>query len=148
MASPISENNAATPPSADQAIRVQVVTPERIVVDEWVRQVVVPLPDGEYGIAKNHDPVIARLGFGPLRLKSPTTQRNYYVDGGFLQLRDNMVVVLTNKAVESGSLSAGQIEQDIQAARSRSATTDSAIETRMMELDKLRSRLRLAKQTK
>ena len=148
MASAVTEKSSNTPPSADQSIRVQVVTPERIVVDEWVKQVTVPLPDGEYGIAKNHDPVIARLGFGPLRLKSPSAQRSYFLDGGFLQLRDNIVVILTNKAVESSSLNSAQIDQEIQSARSRPAASDSDIETRLTDLAKLRARLRLAKQSK
>lgn len=148
MATATTEKSGNTPPSADQSIRVQVVTPERIVVDEWVKQVTVPLPDGEYGIAKNHDPVIARLGFGPLRLKTPSSQRNYFLDGGFLQLRDNTVVILTNKAVESGSLNSGQIDQELQATRSRAAASDSEIDARLTDLAKLRARLRLAKQTK
>lgn len=148
MATATTEKSGNTPPSADQSIRVQVVTPERIVVDEWVKQVTVPLPDGEYGIAKNHDPVIARLGFGPLRLKTPSSQRNYFLDGGFLQLRDNTVVILTNKAVESSSLNAGQIDQELQSTRSRAAASDSEIDARLTDLAKLRARLRLAKQTK
>ena len=81
MASAAPENRSTTAPSSDQSIRLQVVTPERIVIDEWVKQVVIPLPDGEYGIAKNHDPVIARLGFGALRLNSPTGQRRYFLNG-------------------------------------------------------------------
>jgi len=39
MASAAPENRTTTAPSADQSIRLQVVTPERIVIDEWVKQV-------------------------------------------------------------------------------------------------------------
>ena len=148
MSSATTENRMNTAPSSDQSIRLQVVTPERIVIDEWVKQVIVPLPDGEYGIAKNHDPVIAKLGFGALRLSSPSGQRRYFLNGGFLQLRDNIVVILTDKAVEAGSLNVAQLEQEIQATRSKSAHTDTDIDSRLVSLEKLRSRLRLARQTK
>jgi F-type H+-transporting ATPase subunit epsilon len=148
MATATTESRSDTPPSADLVIRCQVVTPERVVVDEWVKQVIVPLPDGEFGIAKNHDPVIARLGYGSLRMKLATLDRTFYLDGGFLQIRDNHVVILTNRAVDVTSLSAEQIERDLTAAKTKPATDDSAISAKLIELDKLRTRLRLAKRSK
>lgn len=148
MSTGSTETRSDTPPSPDQAIRCQVVTPERIVLDEWVRQVVVPLPDGEFGIARNHDPVIARLGYGSLRLKLASLEKNYYLDGGFLQIRDNHVVILTNRAQEATGLRAEEIEKDLAAAKSRAASDDVSIEARLVEIDKLRTRLRLAKRTK
>lgn len=144
MSTGSTEKSRDTPPSADQTIRCQVVTPERIVVDEWVSQIVVPLPDGEYGIARNHDPVIARLGFGSFRYKSSGTQRSYFIDGGFLQIRDNVVVILTNRAVDVASLNASQIDQELAAAKARPARNDAEINARLVDLDKLRSRRRLA----
>ncbi len=148
MSTGSTETRSDTPPSPDLAIRCQVVTPERIVLDEWVRQVVVPLPDGEFGIARNHDPVIARLGYGSLRLKLASLDKNYYLDGGFLQIRDNHVVILTNRAVEASGLRAEEIEKDLAAAKSRSASDDASIEARLVDIDKLRARLRMAKRTK
>lgn len=148
MSTGTTETRSDTPPSPDLAIRCQVVTPERIVLDEWVRQVVVPLPDGEFGIAKNHDPVIARLGYGSLRLKLASIEKNFYLDGGFLQIRDNHVVILTNRAQESSGLKAEDIERDLATAKVRPATDDASITARLVEIDKLRTRLRLAKRTK
>lgn len=148
MSTGSTETRSDTPPSPDLAIRCQVVTPERIVLDEWVRQVVVPLPDGEFGIAKNHDPVIARLGYGSLRLKLASLDKNYFLDGGFLQIRDNHVVILTNRAQEATGLRAEEIEKDLATAKSRPASDDASIEARLVEIDKLRTRLRMAKRTK
>ncbi|RLT08135.1 MAG: ATP synthase F1 subunit epsilon [Planctomycetota bacterium] len=148
MASASTENRPNQSPSSEYSIRVQVVTPERIVIDEWVKQVVVPLPDGEFGIAKNHDPIIAKLGFGTLKLIGSSGSRKFFLNGGFVQLRDNQVVILTDKAVEAGSLNVSQIEQDLQTARSQSASSDAEIDLRLLNLEKLRSRLRLAKQSK
>ncbi|MFM1801657.1 MAG: synthase epsilon chain, sodium ion specific [Planctomycetota bacterium] len=143
-----SEINSKTTAPPDLPIRCQVVTPERIVVDEWVSQVVLPLPDGEYGIAKNHDPVIARLGYGSFRMKSGNTVRKFYVDGGFLQIRDNMVSILTNRAVDVSSLNITDIDQQIAATKSRSANSDELISSRLIDLDKLRVRRRLASSSK
>ena len=57
-------------------------------------------------------------------------------------------MILTDKAVEAGSLNVAQLEQEIQTARSKSAHSDIEIESRLVNLEKLRARLRLAKQTK
>jgi F-type H+-transporting ATPase subunit epsilon len=139
-----SETNTKSTPPPDLPIRCQVVTPERIVVDEWVSQVIVPLPDGEFGIAKNHDPVIARLGYGSFRMKAGSASRNYYVDGGFLQIRDNIVVILTNRAVDVSSLNAAQIDEEIATVKGRTTHSAADLEGRMIDLDKLRTRRRLA----
>jgi F-type H+-transporting ATPase subunit epsilon len=144
MSTGSTEKSRESSPSADLPIRCQVVTPERIVVDEWVSQIIVPLPDGEFGIARNHDPVIARLGYGSFRFKSSGSQRSYFIDGGFLQIRDNVVVILTNRAVDVANLNAAQIDQEIASVKSRSARNDAEISARMTDLDKLRSRRRLA----
>lgn len=148
MSTGLTEPRSDTPPSPELAIRCQVVTPERIVLDEWVKQVVVPLPDGEFGIGKNHDPVIARLGYGSLRLKLASIDKVYYLDGGFLQIRDNHVVILTNRAQEASGLRVETLERELEAARSKVANDDASIEARLTEVDKLRARLRIAKRTK
>jgi F-type H+-transporting ATPase subunit epsilon len=59
----------------------------------------VPMIDGELGIAHNRVPLIGRLGFGELRITQGGQVKHYYVDGGFVQVRDNVVTVLTSKAV-------------------------------------------------
>ena len=72
-----------------------VVTPEKAVLDEAADFVVVPLYDGELGIAYNRQPLIGRLGFGELRITQGSQTKKYYVDGGF-PIRDNVVTVLTS----------------------------------------------------
>ena len=68
-------------------IKCTVVTPEDTALEEDVSFVVVPMPDGELGVAAGHSPMIGRLGYGELRLKaSDGTESRYYVDGGFVQV--------------------------------------------------------------
>ena len=71
-------------------LKCVVVTPERAVLDEPADFVVVPLYDGELGIAKDRLPLIGRLGFGELRITRGTQTLHYYVDGGFVQVRGNV----------------------------------------------------------
>ncbi len=75
------------------------VTPERTLFDELVEFVALPLFDGELGVLPGRSPVIGRLGFGELRTKAQGATKRYFVDGGFAQVRDDVVTVLTNRAI-------------------------------------------------
>ena len=80
-------------------MQVVVVTPEKTAIDENAQSVTLPLYDGQIGILDNHAPMIGRLGFGELELTVGGSKQQYYVDGGFVQVADNVVSVLTGRAI-------------------------------------------------
>src|SRR5262245_27467471 len=84
-----------------RTVRCVVVTPERIAFDESCSFVALPLYDGELGVLPGRLPLIGRLGFGELRVVQGTATRRFYVEGGFVQVRDDVVTVLTSRAVAS-----------------------------------------------
>ncbi len=85
--------------SSDQhRVRCQIITPERVVIDEAVDSVVVPLYDGEMGVFPLRAPAVGRLRPGEARLNAGSMVRRVYVDGGFVQVRDDTVIVLTQHA--------------------------------------------------
>jgi F-type H+-transporting ATPase subunit epsilon len=93
-------------------VRCVVVTPEKAVLDEVCEMVILPMFDGELGVLPGRAPLIGRLGAGELRLKGgPAGLKRYFVDAGFVQVRDNVVTVLTAKAVEATKVTAEQAEQ-------------------------------------
>ncbi len=81
------------------SLRCIVVTPEKTVLDAKTDFIALPLYDGEVGIAPGRAPLIGRLAYGQMRLRSGDTVDRYYVDGGFIQVTGNVVTVLTNRAV-------------------------------------------------
>src|SRR5437899_3200821 len=81
-----------------------VVTPERTLFDELVEFVALPLYDGELGILPGRAPLIGRLGYGELRTRNGGEIRRYFVDGGFVQVRDDVVTVLTNRAIPADKI--------------------------------------------
>jgi F-type H+-transporting ATPase subunit epsilon len=90
--------------TSDKTFQCVVVTPERAVLDERVDFVALPMVDGELGVLHSRAPLIGRLGFGELRLKQGNSTERYYVDGGFAQVRDNVVTVLTSKALRADQI--------------------------------------------
>lgn len=79
-------------------VRCVVVTPEKAVLDTIVDFIVVPMFDGELGVLNGRAPLIGRLGAGELRLKTGTSVDRWFVEAGFVQIRSNVVTVLTANA--------------------------------------------------
>ena len=78
-------------------LNVSVSSPERMLFEGEATQVVAPAVDGFVGILENHAPMMTLLGRGILRLGGAGGER-FSVDGGFLQVADDHVRVVTEKA--------------------------------------------------
>lgn len=84
-----------------KSLKVIVVTPERAVLDETAEFVVLPLFDGELGVMSGHAPFVGQLAPGELKLKTAGVATRYYIEGGFAQVRANVVNILTPAAVKA-----------------------------------------------
>lgn len=80
-------------------LKVSVISPERVLFEGEVDSVVAPAFDGEVGILSAHAPMMTLLGKGTLRLGGNAAA--FQVEGGFLQVIDNHVRVVTEKAAEA-----------------------------------------------
>ena len=122
-----------------------VVTPESMVLDQAADFVALPLFDGELGIAPLHTPLIGRLGFGELRITLGSQTTKYYVDGGFVQVADDVVSILTNRAVPAQQLSVATASEQLAAARHRQANNDELLAIRDRLEAQARAQLRVAR---
>lgn len=78
-------------------LKVSVISPESVLFEGEADSVVAPAYDGEVGILTGHAPLMALLGEGELRLGSGSARR-FRVSGGFMQVLNNEVRVVTDKA--------------------------------------------------
>lgn len=79
-------------------LRVQVISPEKVLFEGDATSVVAPAFDGELGILTGHAPMITALGTGTLRVESGAGNQRFSVEGGFLQVVDDQVRVVTEQA--------------------------------------------------
>ena len=83
-------------------LKVSVISPEALLFEGEASAVVAPAYDGEVGILENHAPMMTLLGKGELRLGAGgagrADGRKFNIDGGFLQVVDNTVRIVTEKA--------------------------------------------------
>jgi F-type H+-transporting ATPase subunit epsilon len=80
------------------SLKVSVISPERVLFEGSARGVIAPAFDGEVGILPLHAPLMTVLGKGTVRLDTADGERRFEVSGGFLQVIDNQVRVVTEHA--------------------------------------------------
>ena len=83
---------------AENKLKLSIVTPERLVLNEEVDQVNAPGVDGDLGILYDHAPLLTtmragRFSYELLGEKGRETI-NMIVSGGYLEVTDNRVIVL------------------------------------------------------
>ena len=79
-------------------LKVSVISPEATLFEGEAPSVTAPAFDGEVGILPAHAPMVTTLGKGVLRVG---TADRFTVEGGFLQVVDNVVRVVTEKAARA-----------------------------------------------
>ena len=138
----ISKTVAMSPTDVMECI---VVTPEAAVRDGTAVFVALPLYDGEIGIAPLHAPMIGRLGYGEMRISSGDGKvERFYVDGGFVQVVNNIVYVLTNRAIPAAKVNVDAATEQLAATRSRPAHTPELLAIRDRLESQARGQLRVA----
>jgi F-type H+-transporting ATPase subunit epsilon len=83
---------------AASTLKVAVISPERTVYEGEADMVVAPAWDGEVGVLRGHAPMLVLLGAGNLRISSGNTEQRFHVEGGFMQVVDDVVTVLSERA--------------------------------------------------
>ena len=125
-----------------------VVTPEKTVLTQEASFVVLPLIDGEYGVLPNHAPLIARLGAGELRLTGSDGQRmHYYIEGGFVEVLEDTVALLTMYSLPAEDLDLVQAEAELEEELASPTDTLELAGIRQEKLYQHRARVRVARKT-
>jgi F-type H+-transporting ATPase subunit epsilon len=128
-------------------LKCVVVTPERAVLDEPAEFVALPMYDGELGVLPGRAPLIGRLGAGELRLRQRGSSRRYYVDGGFAQVRADVVTVLTAKALPAEDIDPQAAAQQLTAAQAVVPKSPAEQDLRRQAEMRARAMLRVAQKS-
>ncbi len=128
------------------SLRLTVVTPEKPVIDQAVRSVQFPLADGMTGVLPGRAPLIGRLGYDELVFIDDSGESRYFVDGGFVQIAQNVVTILTSSCRPVSSLTRDEASKVLDAALARKATSDNEVSQRQKDQNRARRMLALADQ--
>jgi F-type H+-transporting ATPase subunit epsilon len=109
-------------------LKLEVVTPERRVVDIETDMVTVPTASGEAGILSNHAPLISALKPGLLSyaVKGTTERAKLAIAAGFVEVSDNQVSVLTDLAESADEIDTDRARADREEAEKELAANAAA----------------------
>ena len=125
-----------------------VVTPERTLFDQPAEFIALTLYDGEIGVAPGRAPMIGRLGYGEVRVVGAGRTERFYVEGGFVEVLDDVVSVLTRRATAAAEIDEEVVREQLSAAESRPGTTPEATEIRNRTIAQARAQLRVARRAR
>lgn len=121
-----------------------VVTPEETILEVETNFVTLPLYDGEIGIAERHTPLVGRLGYGELRFTVNGEAASYYVEGGFVEVLNNAVSLLTNKAVPTSKIDIEKARAELEAALKKTTRTPEQLDLKAQNIAAARAQVHLA----
>jgi F-type H+-transporting ATPase subunit epsilon len=88
----------------ENALHLEVVTPDKQVVSQPVDYVSAPGVEGEFGVLPNHVNLLSALTIGPLRYNAGGKNQHVFISGGFADVSGNKVTVLAEAAELAGDI--------------------------------------------
>ncbi len=121
------------------------VTPEEEVFSRSVESVVVPAHDGKLGVLTLRSPLLTKLGYGRLTLASDSgSPESFFIAGGFAQMQDNHLTILTDESKPVGEITAAEAETLLDEATAEAAETTAEKEIRQKKIERARGMLTVA----
>lgn len=120
-------------------IRIEVTTPERRVLWDRAKSIIVPGADGYLGILAHHAPMVAGLRAGVVFYGEESGEkRRLAITGGFLEVIDNHVTILAD---------AGELAEEIDVDRAKAAfqRAERRLRDYSVQLDRDRAEFALAR---
>jgi len=100
-------------------IRLRVVTPSRLLLDEEVDEVTAPGALGEFGVLPNHISFLTLLEPGEMSYKQGSAKRYVAVSGGYAEVLDNVMTVLAPAAEFAAEIDTARAQQAKERAEQR-----------------------------
>ena len=98
-------------------LTLKMVTPEKVALETAADFVVLPAVKGEMGVLPGHEPFMAQLDAGEIRVKGPEGARQFAVSGGFAEILNNTVSVFVETAELAGEIDAERAAQALERAK-------------------------------
>lgn len=117
-----------------KTIKVNVVTPDGPVYDAEVEMVSTKAKSGELGIMAGHVPTVAPLTIGAVRLKNGSNTDYVAVNGGFLEVRPDVVTILAQSAERAETIDVARAQAAKARAEKRLADNQGSIDSERAEL--------------
>ncbi len=124
-------------------MHLKIITHERVVFDEDVDAIYTKGTEGEFGVLKNHVPVMASLDIGVTKVQQGESEKYFTTMGGVFQFKDNEGLILTNTAESGDEIDVTRAKAALARAQARLAEADASIDAKRAEAAIARAMARL-----
>src|SRR5277367_6371168 len=97
---------------------IEIATPERLLSKEKAIRAQIPALSGYIGVLPDHAPLLSELGIGAMTYTTPDDHRfSLAINGGYVEINDNVVRVLSDIAEKSQEIDVSKAEKDLKHAQ-------------------------------
>jgi F-type H+-transporting ATPase subunit epsilon len=101
-------------------LKLELVSPERLLLSEQVEMVLVPGAEGVFGVLPLHAPTLSTLRPGFVEVyQGGVVKERFFVTGGFAEVTPSTCTVLVDEAVPQANLTAAYAAERLAKAKSR-----------------------------
>ncbi len=120
-----------------EKLRLKIITPEKLVFDGEVEELVAPGQMGEFGVLPGHVPFLSVLFPGRLRFKTVESGENtLIIHGGLADVKDDTVSILTDQSENPAEVDVAAARKDAEAFQRELDDLQDAGDSEREELDK------------
>ncbi len=126
-----------------EGLRLEIVTPDKIVLETTADYVGAPGVDGEFGVLPGHIPLLSALAIGSLYYKKDGFVHWAFISGGFAEVAENKIMILAEAAELAGDIDVDRAQQARERAEARLRMEREHIDVARAESALLRSIARI-----
>nr|AIT94554.1 CF1 epsilon subunit of ATP synthase [Chlorosarcina brevispinosa] len=101
------------------SLYVNMMTPDRIFLNEQAEEIILPTNSGQMGVLTNHAPLITALDVGAMLIRTKNEWISVAVMGGFALVKQNQITVLVNEAESAQTIDPEEAEQTFVNAKNK-----------------------------
>nr|YP_010923022.1 ATP synthase CF1 epsilon subunit [Halodule uninervis]WJZ45424.1 ATP synthase CF1 epsilon subunit [Halodule uninervis] len=120
-----------------------VLTPNRIIWDSEVKEILLSTNSGQIGVLPNHAPIATALDIGLLRIRLNDQWLTVALMGGFARIGNNEITILGNDAEMSTDIDPQEAQQALEIAEANLSKAEGKRQTIEANLALRRARTRV-----
>ena len=101
------------------SFNLEAITPSGIIFQTTAEFLMLRTTSGDLGIMANHMPLVTELTYGEMVVKTGQGEIRYYVQGGFLEINKEKVLILGDEIIESSQIDVERAKKDKEIEESR-----------------------------
>ncbi len=129
-------------------MHLKIITHEKNIFDEDVNEIYLQGTAGEFGILKNHEPIMASLKIGVTKVIQDSGEKYFTTMGGIFQFKDNEAIILTDAGESGIDIDVARANEAKKRAEARLAEHNADIDAKRAEAALSRALARLKAATK